>query len=93
MRRRVLAEQPFGLYPAPVAIATHTIVPLLRWLQQRKIDKGETIWLEDMPGPPQRQAFPHLSFQPADLTPNAGLLQRRARHMKVDYPATNDPFA
>jgi Pyruvate/2-oxoacid:ferredoxin oxidoreductase delta subunit len=76
-----------------VGIATHSIFPLLRWLQQRKIDKGETTWLEDMPGPPQSQAFPHLSFQPADLTPNAGLLRRRARHMKVDYPATDYPFA
>lgn len=76
-----------------VAIATHTIFPVLRWLQQQKIKAGEPIWLEDMPGPPQSQAFPHLPFQPADLTPKAGLTRKRARHMKVDYPAATYPFA
>lgn len=76
-----------------VAIATHTAFPVLRWLQERKIKNGETIWLEDVPGPPQSQTFPHLPFQPADLKPNTGLTRRRARHMKVDYPSTNYPFA
>lgn len=62
-------------------------------IQQRKILNQETIWLEDMPGPPQSQTFPHLSFQPADLAPNAGLRRKRARHMKVDYPEASYPFA
>lgn len=76
-----------------VVIATHTAFPLLRWLQQRKISRGEIIWLEDMLGPPQNQVFPHLPFQPADLTPNVGLSRKRARHMKVDYPVAVYPFA
>lgn len=76
-----------------VAITTHIAFPLLRWFQHRKISNGEAIWLEDMPGPPQNQAFPHLPFQPADLRPNAGLRRKRARHMKVDYPEASYPFA
>jgi Pyruvate/2-oxoacid:ferredoxin oxidoreductase delta subunit len=76
-----------------VAVATHTIFPLLRWLQERKISKGEIIWLEDMPGPPQEQTFPHLEFNSADLNPNPGLARKKARHMKVDYPSTKYPFA
>lgn len=80
-------------FTALVAIATHTAFPLLRWHVQRKINKGETIWLEDMPGPAQSQAFPQLRVQPADLTPNAGLKRKRARQMKVDYPNTTYPFA
>lgn len=76
-----------------VAIATHTIFPLLRLIQQRKIKDGEIIWLEDMAGPPQAQKFDHLTFVPADITPNSGLTRKRARHMKVDYPPADYPFA
>ncbi len=76
-----------------VAIATHTLFPLLRWLQQRRIRRGDVIWLEDMPGPPQSQRFDHLEFVPADLAPNPGLIRRRARQMKVEYPAAVYPFA
>jgi len=75
------------------AVATHTAFPVLRWLLQRKISQGETIWLEDMPGPPQSQQFPELPMKPADLTPNPGLKRKRARQMKVDYPETAYPFA
>lgn len=82
-----------GLFTVAVAIATHTVFPLLRSMQRRKIAAGETIWLEDMPGPPQKQVFPYLPFRPADLTPNRGLSRKRARHMKVDYPPAAYPFA
>ena len=80
-------------FTALVTVATHTAFPVLRWLLQRKISQGETIWLEDMPGPPQSQQFPELPIQPADLTPNPGLKRKRARQMKVDYPETGYPFA
>jgi epoxyqueuosine reductase len=80
-------------FTALVAVATHTAFPVLRWLLQRKINQNETIWLEDMPGPPQSQHFPELPMQPADLTPNTGLKRKRARQMKVDYPETVYPFA
>lgn len=76
-----------------VALATHTVFPLLRWWQQRRIRHGELIWLEDMPGPPQSQSFDHLDFVAADLTPNPGLVRKRARFMKVEYPPTTYPFA
>ncbi|MCP9798692.1 4Fe-4S dicluster domain-containing protein [Cyanobium sp. Lug-B] len=76
-----------------VAIATHTVFPLLRWMQQRRIHRGDVIWLEDIPGPPQSQRFDHLAFVPADITPNPGPVRKRARFMKVEYPAAAYPFA
>ncbi|MFO8237222.1 MAG: reductive dehalogenase domain-containing protein [Prochlorococcaceae cyanobacterium] len=80
-------------FTALVAIITHTLFPLLRWLQQQKINNRETIWLDDMPGPPQSQTFPHLAFQAADLTANSGPKRKRAPRMKVDYPSPDYPFA
>ncbi|HIK14186.1 MAG TPA: hypothetical protein IGS53_02625 [Leptolyngbyaceae cyanobacterium M33_DOE_097] len=76
-----------------VAISTHTAFPILRWMQQRRIDRGETIWLDDMPGPSPTQRFEHLPEVSADLTPNPGKIRKKARHMKVEYPSTTYPFA
>lgn len=81
-----------GLFSAGVAVATHTVFPLIRWRNRRLIAKGQTVWLEDMPGPPQRQTFPDLDATPADLVPGTEK-RRKARHMKVDYPAPVYPFA
>ncbi|MGG6298174.1 4Fe-4S dicluster domain-containing protein [Leptolyngbya sp. AN02str] len=82
-----------GGFSMAVAIATHTLFPLLRWMQQRQIGRGKTIWLDDMPGPSPTQTFEHLPFVPANLTPNPGIVRKKARHMKVDYPTTTYPFA
>ena len=93
-QQRLLAIRASGrFFTVAVAIATHTVFPILRWLNQRKINRGDVVWLEEMPGPPQSQTFEHLAYAPADLTPNPGLSRKRARHMKVDYPATQYPFA
>jgi epoxyqueuosine reductase len=91
--RRLQRDLGVGGFSIAVAIATHTVFPLLRWMQQRQINRGETIWLDDMPGPSPTQTFEHLSLVPADLTPNPGIVRRKARHMKVDYPSTTYPFA
>ena len=92
LRLRVFRFQ-LELFTIAVAIATHTVFPLLRAIQQRKINRGETIWLDDMPGPPQTQSFEHLEYSPADLSPNPGLRRKRARSMKVDSPPADYPFA
>ncbi len=61
-------------------------------MQRRKIARGETIWLNDMPGPEPTQTFPGLATVPADLSPNAGKDQK-ARHMRTEYPPPRYPFA
>jgi epoxyqueuosine reductase len=91
--RRLQRDLGVGGFSIAVAIATHTVFPLLRWMQQRRINRGETIWLDDMPGPSPAQAFDHLPSVPANLAPNPGLIRRKARHMKVEYPSTTYPFA
>jgi len=91
--RRIRRDLEVGAFSMAVAIATHTVFPLLRWMQQRQIRRGETIWLDDIPGPAPAQTFEQLPFVPANLTPNPGLVRKKARHMKVDYPSTAYPFA
>ncbi|MEA5475369.1 4Fe-4S dicluster domain-containing protein [Synechococcus sp. CCY9201] len=93
-RCRLLIHQlKLRAFTIAVALATHTLFPLLRWMQQRRIRRGDVIWLEEMTGPPQSQIFDHLAYVPADITPNPGLVRRRARFMKVEYPAAAYPFA
>lgn len=91
--RRLRRDLGVGGFSIAVAIATHTVFPILRWMLQRQINHGNTIWLEDIPGPSPKQRFDHLPLVPADLTPNPGLIRKKARHMKVDYPSTAYPFA
>ncbi|MEA5449419.1 reductive dehalogenase domain-containing protein [Leptolyngbya sp. CCNP1308] len=91
--RRVRRDGGVAAFSAAVAIATHTLFPLLRWMQRRRIDRGETIWLDDLPGPAPTQTFSELPLVPADLTPNPGKVRRKARHMKVEYPPMAYPFA
>ncbi len=82
-----------GLFSLAVGIATHTLFPLLRWLQRRRIARGETIWLDDQLGPRPRQRFRGLPPVPADLSPRTGR-DRKARHMRLaEYPSTRYAFA
>ncbi|MFQ4138625.1 4Fe-4S dicluster domain-containing protein [Nodosilinea sp. PGN35] len=91
--RRVRRDGGVAAFSVAVAIATHTLFPLLRWMQQRRINQGKTIWLDDLPGPSPTQTFGDLPLVPADLTPNPGKVRRKARSMKVEYPPTTYPFA
>ena len=45
--RRIRRDLGVGVFSMAVAIATHTVFPILRWMQQRQIHRGETIWLDD----------------------------------------------
>jgi epoxyqueuosine reductase len=92
-RRQWRRNLEVGLFSAAVGVATHTVFPVLRWMQQRRIDRGTPIWLDDMPGPSPTQKFDDLRQVPADITPNPGLVRKKARHMKVDYPPATYPFA
>lgn len=81
-----------GLFSAAVAFATQVIFPALRWGYRRRIRRGETLWLDELRGPPTTQTFAQLPALPADLRPRAGK-SKRAQHMKVPYPSTDYAFA
>jgi epoxyqueuosine reductase len=91
--RQLQRDVGVGGFSIAVLLATHTVFPIIRWMQQRRIDRGETIWLDDMPGPSPKQTFETLPQVPADLTPNPGIVCKKARQMKVEYPPTVYPFA
>jgi len=82
-----------GLFSLAVAVATHTLFPLLRWRLRRRIARGETLWLDDLAGPAPAQTFEGRHGGPADLSPNPGK-PRKARHMRLAaYPPPTYPFA
>ncbi|MEN0062494.1 MAG: reductive dehalogenase domain-containing protein [Myxococcota bacterium] len=90
--RRFVRDTGRAAFTLAVAVATHTVFPLLRAVNRQRIARGESIVLEDMAGPPQRQAFPEFSATPGDLSPNPGKT-RKARHMHLEaYPTPDYDF-
>ncbi len=77
-------------------IAYWTLAAWQRRVFERKIARGETIWIEDLPKPPgaETQTFEGLEPIPADLSPSDDLPSRKAKDMSLDaYPTPDYPFA
>ncbi len=63
---------------------------------RRKISRGERIWIEDLPKPPnaETQRFDTLPNIQADLSPRTDLLPRKSRDVALkSYPEPRYPFA
>lgn len=80
-----------GLFTAMVAFATQTVFRVLRWVYRRRIRRGQTVWLDDLWGPPPTQTFEALPSIPGNITPRSGK-HKQAQHMKVPYPSTDYAF-
>ncbi len=92
MGRRALRDIVMGVFSVAVAVATHTVFPVLGWWLARRVARGERIWLDDIPSPPQHQSFDDVDGRAGDISPRPGRSQR-ARHMKAPYPSVDYPFA
>ncbi len=83
------------LLTAVMKLASHTLGRLARFWIERKIARGETLWLDDMPGPAvaEHQTFEGYSQIKADLSPNTNIRLQKSRFIATEPPPPTYPFA
>ena len=84
------------LMTAGMALANRTLGRLARAWAARKIARGETIWLDDLPGPAasEEQQFEGYPQIKADLSPNRDVPSQKSRFIALEsYPPPVYPFA
>ncbi len=81
---------------AGATLAYWTVGEWQKWQFRRKISRGETIWIEDLPKPPdaETQQFDTLPNISADLSPKTDLPPRKSPDVALpSYPEPSYPFA